>query len=204
MEKISLISQSEVQKEHIEQALSLDKLAYDDTYHLSLATCLSYFDKNNQIYIMALDKNKNNVLGYINFSPVTEEMYQTIKSGNVIDTAIKESDIVRYVNGVDCWGYMSSIVVHPDHRNRGIAKQMLRLLQKQICALALNNNIFFKSIIADAVSNLGEYILTEIGYKKVKTSNHDTKIMELNLFDENTIKTEYNKKMIDLYRERSK
>lgn len=204
LEKICLISQSEVQKDHIEQALNLDRISYNDTYHLSLNTCLSYFDKNNQIYIMALDETKTAVLGYINFSPVTEKMYKKIKSGHVIDTVIKSSDIVSYVDGVDCWGYMSSIVVHPDHRNRGIAKRMLMLLQKQICILAMEHNIFFKSIIADAVSDLGAYILTEIGYMKIKTSNHDTKIMELNLFNESTVKTEYNKEMIDIYRKREK
>ncbi|MBQ2965379.1 MAG: GNAT family N-acetyltransferase [Clostridia bacterium] len=204
MEKIFLISQSEVQKGHIEQALNLDRISYDDTYHLSLNTCLSYFDKNNQIYIMALDETKTTVLGYINFSPITEEMYQKIKSGQTIDTVIESSDIVRYVDDVDCWGYMSSIVVHPDHRNRGIAKQMLMLLQKQICELAMYHNIFFNSIVADAVSDLGEYILTEIGYEKIKTSNHDTKIMELNLFNENTVETEYNKEMIAIYKRRGK
>ncbi|OUQ25843.1 hypothetical protein B5E77_10210 [Lachnoclostridium sp. An131] len=197
MEDVQIITGSEITPSYIKQALELDRISYGEDYYLDFDKCLSYYQKNNEIYIMAVDSVKQKVLGYINFSPVTEKMFRLIKTGSVIDTVISDEDIVRYIEGNNCWAYMSSIVVHPNYRHKGLARRMLGKLENFIFSLASERSIYFYGIIADAVSAGGQKLLSNIGFKAVKRSEHDTVIMEMN-FDE-APETQYNREILKIY-----
>lgn len=199
MRNIKIILKTEINQEYIKQALELDRMSYTDIYQLSVNTCISYYNKNNYIYIMAVDVTTNSVVGYINFSPVTHTMFNRIKSGEVIDTVISVDDIVPYKDGYNCYGYLSSIVVHPDYRQKGLAREMLRHLENLLYELAVSHKIFFNGIVADAVSEIGHYILMTLGFKDIKDSKHDSHIMVLDLFDRQTQKNRYNERLLVLY-----
>lgn len=190
-----------ITKTHIEQALELDRISYDDIYYLDLETCVEYYNKNPLIYIMLFDTEISKVIGYINFSPIAKEMFSLILSGQVIDTVIQSRDIVAYSDGCSCWGYMSSIVVHPDYRNHGYAKRMLHELNKLICSLAEINKIFFSGIVADAVSDAGYHILSKMGFDPIQSSLHDSRIMLLNPFSGNTRETDWNRSILSVYKQ---
>ena len=196
---IEILQTDKITKEHIAQALELDRISYDEIYHLDLETCEAYFRKNPLIYIMANDTAAKKIIGYINFSPLTEATYSRILSGQVIDTVIRGNDIVEYSDKQACWGYLSSVVVHPDYRQRGYARLLLSKLSELLCKLAEERGIFFKGIVADAVSDAGYRLLYHMGFEQVKSSAHDTRIMCFDPFSDPVRITDFNKRVLSIY-----
>ena len=197
---IKIIHGNKVTHKYISQALELDRISYGDIYQLQLDSCFSFFEANSEIYIMAINDTTDTVIGYINFSPITDNMFNLLSSGQVVDTVIVSDDIVQYIKDQDCWGYFSSIVVHPDYRQHGIATQMLLCWKELVFDLAKNRNIFFKGIVADAVSDVGYHILSEIGFVYSKVSSHDSQVMVLNLFSDKVVPSKFNDNLLGIYR----
>lgn len=171
-----LIFGREITADNIRAALDIDYLSYDDIYHLDLERCIGYHQKNPYIYIMALDEN-DNVIGYINFSPVNDKIYEVMRSGTSVDTIITADDIMEYEAGKAYSVYCSSICVHPDHRNSGVAKLMISGLEALISQLD-QSDVVIKRMVADAVTDLGFKILLDQGFSYVGMSEHGSKIME--------------------------
>lgn len=107
----------------------------------------------------------------------------------------------EYEDGSCYWGYFSSIVVHPKYRHHGIATQMLLYWSEFVLRLANSRSIYFKGIVADAVSDIGAYLLSKIGFSFVRQSTHKTRIMTLNLFSEDVQRSMFNEKILTVYRE---
>ena len=147
MKSFSILAGNKINREMISEAIQLDRLSYDDVYQLQVDTCFDYFEKNNDIYIMAVDNESGRVIGYINYSPIKEEVYSELSSGSVIDTVITGDDVLPYEDGACYWGYFSSIVVHPDYRQHGIATQMLLYWSDLVSLLATKRSIYFKGIV---------------------------------------------------------
>lgn len=198
--ELRILSGPQITRRHIEQALLLDRISYDDEYQLQTDTCVGYYQKNPDIYFMAVVPARDQVVGYINFSPVTEAMYQRIRSGAVIDTVITADDVVTYRDGVPCWGYLSSIAVHPDYRDQGLAARLLYQLEAFIARLASERDIYFHAIVADAVSAGGRHLLSESGFQQIRTSAHDTNIMEFVPYAETARPAKYNHDILNAYR----
>ena len=196
---IRIIFGKQVTETNIIQALHLDYLSYDEEYHLKPETCFSYHRKNPNIYLMALDEKQGHVVGYINFSPVSRKMYKMLCTGSYFDTIIDEKDIEVYIPGNNYYGYLSSIVVHPDYRKRGIARQLLSELDRFIAWLAVDSDIHFIELVADAVSDVGCYILRRVGFRQKIESMHGTKIMIMDPFSEDIEKTVYNNMWMQAY-----
>ena len=153
MKKYSILSGDKIQYRMISEAIQLDRVSYDDVYQLQVDTCLDYFEKNKDIYIMAVNPESGTVVGYVNFSPIRGPVYADIVSGSVVDTVITGDDVLPYEDGSCYWGYFSSIVVHPKYRHHGIATQMLLYWSEFVLRLANSRSIYFKGIVADAVSD---------------------------------------------------
>lgn len=199
MKQISILAGKQISLEHISQAIQLDRIVYEDIYRLEADTCVDYWSKNQDIYIMAVDNMLRQVVGYINFSPIEKEMFSLLMSGCVVDTVITKKEILTYQSDKSYWAYFSSIAVHPEYRLSGIAKRMLFYWSNLIYQLATEKCIYFNGIIADAVSSDGEKLLSKIGFEVIKPSSHNSKIMMLNLFAEQVIRTEYTEKIINAY-----
>lgn len=203
MKSYSIYTGSQINHRMISEAIQLDRISYDDIYQLQVETCYDYFEKNSDIYIMAVDEKSGHVIGYINFSPIKETVFEDLISGNTIDTVITGDDVLPYLDGSYYWVYFSSIVVHPDYRQHGVATEMLLHWLDLILRLAAERNIFFKKIVADAVSDVGVHLLSELGFAFVKPSMHESKIMALDLFKKNEVQTKFNDRLLAVYKKYS-
>ena len=166
----------DISEDNIRSALQLDYMCYDDIYHLDVDRCIEYHNKNPYIYIMVVD-DSDKAIGYINFSPVIDDIYEVLRKGKCIDTIITANDICIYKPGEAYSFYLSSICVHPDYRKRGIAKLLLSFLDKLEESLK-SSDIIIRRIVADAVSKSGEKILKSRGFYEVCRSEHNSMIME--------------------------
>ena len=180
MEHIKILKGDRLQESHVLQALSLDYLVYPKEYHLTSDDCLDYFHKNPYIYFMAADTKTNKIVGYINFSPLDTSCYTVLKSGKAIDTIVSGKDILVYEPHKHYHGYFSSIVVHPDYRHKGIAKQLLEDLFNYLYYLAKEQDIWFDEITADIISPEGARLAPKFGFVSMSNSSHDSTLMLLN------------------------
>lgn len=201
---IKIVAGKEISYDMISQALQLDRISYEDIYQLELNTCYEFFDKNPDIYIMAIDEMTQKVVGYINYSPVTERIAKLMIDGEIIDSTFTKDDIVAYQDGKTCHGYFSSIVVHPAYRRHGIATKMLWHWVELVCYLANERRIYFREVIADAVSDAGMHLLTKMGFSEINPSQHNSRIMSLNLFSEKLVGIELTERILDVYSKREK
>lgn len=200
MKSYRILAGSQITREMILEAVRLDRISYKDVYQLQPETCYSYFERNRDIYIMAVENESSRVIGYLNFSPIKESVFAELLSGNAIDTVIGGDDVLPYRDGGSYWGYFSSVVVHPDYRRRGIATQMLFHWSDLIFRLAAERNIFFRKIVADAVSEAGSHLLSEIGFSFVRASAHESRIMTLDLFRACEASSKFKEKLPAIYR----
>lgn len=180
MQGFSVIEGTEVTIENIREAIELDKLVYDEEYYVTIAQCLGWRERNNRLYTMVKDDATGKIIAYANLSPVTEEYYERIKSGQFIDTLLPPEAIVAY-SMPDLYNlYFSSIVIHPDYQNSQIFIMLFNAITRKLLILG-GEEIYVKKMIADAVSDKGEKFCALFGMSKYTDSAHGSCIYEVEL-----------------------
>jgi len=198
--RIQIIAGRQVTGEDILAAAYLDRSTYEEEYFLTVETCVGYISKNPYIYTMAVDTATGRIIAYLNFSPVTKAMYETIRSGEVLDTVITPEDIVPYTPDTEIYAYMSSIVVAAEYRGQSIALSLFRHFFRFLRDYTNENRIVIRRIVADAVTEEGYRLAGELGFDYVKDSGHDSKIMEFASNKTGIRVTEWNKDLLKIYR----
>lgn len=177
---MKLIEGNDVTLEHVLGALKLDKEVYAQEYWLSESVCKAFAERNPDIYTMLFDEENGQVAAYLNVSPVSCAFYDSLSSGKYVDTVIKGEDIeIPQANG-DNLLYLSSVVVHPNYRRRGLAKLLLRRYGEKLAGYG-EKGISFVSVIADAVSPSGEKLCRALGMRKIRPSEHGSSLFERDL-----------------------
>ncbi len=196
MAELTIITGEEVTAHNVEEALNIDLSEYPSEYHLTPNTCLAYLKKNHYIYIMLKDGAE--VVGYINFSPVTESTYEAMRSGEMVDVAINADDLLAYEKGGYYDAYLSSILLKKEYRGNRYSILMLNKLAELICDLA-EKGIFIRRIVADVISEIGAIVCSKFGLKKIIGSNHSSNIYEMRLVPPEFEVTELNKRIFLAY-----
>lgn len=179
--------------EDIKGALALDYESYHDEYHLMYNRCLGYHRKNPYLYTML--KEDGRIVAYINFSPVTEEAYGRLRAGE-IDTFLTADDILPLCDHTACDIYLSSVVVHEDHRGKGCATRLLQAVVGQWADLAARRDITVRRIVGDAISPGGLHLCRLLGLCPVARTDRGTDTCELILRPFCGIETPLNRQLL--------
>ena len=148
--------------------------------HVDPIECKKWHDINPDIYFIAINKAKNEVVGYINIAPVTEECYDKIKSGEFITTNITDDMILSYDLPFPYSVYFFSIAIHPEYQNSKLFFIMLNSIIEKFINLS-NQEVYIKRMIADAVTIHGEKFCKLFGMNKITNSNHNSTLYEITL-----------------------
>lgn len=178
--KFTIITGRQVTKEDIRQAVLLDTMVYDDVYHVDSSLCEQWVEVNPDIYVMAKDKTTNQVIAYVNISPVTEECYERIREGDFIDTGITADMLLSYDMPFPYSVYFSSIVIHPLYQNTEVFMELFNAIVKKFIYLG-EHEVYVKRMIADAVTKNGEKFCKLFGMNKVKGSDHNSTLYEISM-----------------------
>lgn len=169
-----------VTREMIAQAVEIDKQVYNDDFQGILETCLGWWKKNPEIYVMLEDTETRKIVGYINAMALDEAYCEEIISGTIVDTTIP----IEYINNYDFPDvyklYFASIAIHPDYHNTSAFKLLYDAFLLHIMRLA-DREIYFSEVLADAVSDSGEKLCKYIGMQQLKESSHGSKIYTTSL-----------------------
>lgn len=149
------------------QAIALDRSVYPQNYWLDEEAALNYLHSRPEIYTYAAEGD--DLVAYLNMSCVDEESYCKLLGGKQNDLCISSENLLSPVAGRKNYLYISSIVVSPVYRGKGIANRLLSRFGEKLAVLR-KNGIYFTDIIADVISPHGEKLCLSLGMRFAKDS----------------------------------
>ena len=179
-EPFSAYTGAEITEEMISEAIELDHMVYPPEFWADLDTCLSWRDRNADIYVMVKDNATGRIVGYLNIMPLYEETFERMMSGTVIDVSLVADDLAMY-DLPDCmYLYVSSAVTHPGYRHTTVLRCLLDGFYGKLIKLS-EDGIYFKEMFADAVSPEGEKLCRYAGMQLRHSSEHGSKLYSVSL-----------------------
>ena len=183
-----LVFGNEVTEKMIGDAIEIDRDCYtgdNAIFQGTMDACLAWYKKNPEIYTMIVSPEIKKVIGYINMMPIREQVFEGIKRGNVIDMEIPADDIICYEDPIE--GaldlYLCSAAIRGSYRvsreNPCFSTAFLflyRAFTARLLLLAEERKIFFRRVIADAITESGIQLCDFIGMKKIMVSGHGSVI----------------------------
>lgn len=178
--QFSIIQGKDVTLKDIEDALELDRRFYDfeEENFFTIDKCLKWYKTNPNIYTMLKDNHRDKIVAYINAAPITDECYEEIRSGKIIDAKINYEDIESF----DMPGfynlYFASVVVDLDYQNLFLLSKVYNAFADKLLKLA-DNDFIITRVLADAVSKKGKKFCEIFGMNKVvPQTDHESAIYE--------------------------
>lgn len=133
--------------------IELDESVYNDIYKGSFSLCKNWISKNNKIYTIL--KHKKNVVGYINFAPVTKECYDGFIKGEIRDYDFNDSHIIPFSKKTDNKCVLISVVVKKEYQDGLAIKILMKSFLKKLKRFE-KKKIKISDIALDCVSEDSE------------------------------------------------
>lgn len=135
------------------QAIELDSEAFSGKDVGMLKKCREWLSVNRDIYTMLLHDGE--VVGYINFLPVTDECYDKFKKGKYKDYLLTKEDVLDFQKCEENKCLMMSIVVDNECRDALTLRLLWKGFKDKIEKLR-SSGVVFSSVIMDCVTPIGE------------------------------------------------
>jgi hypothetical protein len=161
-----------VDDEILKKLIALDGLVFSGEDIGVFNRCKEWLKINGDIYTVLMCNKE--VIGYINFMPITAEAYNKIKRGCLKDYEIEVNQIVKFEQGIPLKCLFTSIVVSPEYQT-GLG---LNLLWKGFINKLKSQNLIISSVIMDCVTEMGEKCAIKYLNAKFITSSQNGKIYE--------------------------
>lgn len=199
-DRFEVITGKEITIHDLEEAVALDHIVYPNMEHTTAIECKKWHDINPDIYILIKDVTINQIIAYTNITPVTEECYNKIKSGEFVTTNITDDMILSYDMPFPYSVYFFSIAINPLFQNTKVFSIMLNVIIEKFIDLA-KQDVYIKRMIADAVTLNGNKFCNLFGMRKIKNSTHESMLYETTLIPPSfRVISKKLKELYDLYK----
>lgn len=167
--------------EDVKNMCKLDEETYPESECIPFEICKEMYEKNPFIYSAIF--NGNELVGDINFLPITDECYNKIKAGKLKEPHMSKDDLLVMEPNKEYYCLFSSVIIKKSYRNTEAFFLLLSNFYKNMSRKLKVENIRIKSIIVDVVNKKMEKFVIDSGFKQVfKDENHN--IYEGNIFNE--------------------
>lgn len=144
----------------IEQMLSLDKTVFEEYDTVKKNKIQEWVKVNPDLYTVI--KFQEQIVGYINFMPITKLCYDKFYTGQYKDYKLKTSDIMPFKKGADNFCLFLSIVVRKDLQDTDCIKTLTKAFFRRLKNFK-KQGINIVGVVADCVSVEGvKYILKQL------------------------------------------
>lgn len=173
-----------VDDQTLKELLQLDKNAFAGKDIGNFEQCKKWLAVNKHIYTVL--KFKGQVVGYINFTPLTDKAFEEYRDGKIKDYQLTEKDIRPFVRGGDLNCLFMSIVIKEEFRD-GIA--IVKLLNAFSAFLESQKakGVNIASVLQDCVSVDGIKIALNFWGAKYVRESRNGKIYVRSLHEKRTI-----------------
>lgn len=154
--------------EHTSEDIVMDIMEIEEEvfkyYHRgSYQAILDRFRKFKDMFVLAYDGDR--VVGYLNYFPITEELYSKIFEGNELQDDNIEPESICDLK--DCkYIYLMSVAVNKDYQNKGIGNRMVSAFN-DIIYRYIDDGINISNIITSTVTKYGENLIKSYDFKEV-------------------------------------
>lgn len=177
----TLIDTADVTRNDVEGTISLDHLVYSDEYIPSCDRICEWTNVNPDIDFIVRDNVTHDIVAYAEAMPVTDECYEDLRSGKIVDMDLMAADKILSYDMPGAYNvYFASIVIHPQYRNTVLFKMLFDEMVRRYIRL-IDNEVFVKRILADALSPEGEKFCRLFGMRRIDSSNHHSTLYEVSL-----------------------
>ncbi len=172
--------QHNIDDETLQQLILLDQGAYAAKDIGDFSLCKRWLGVNDKIYTVL--KLGNMAVGYINFIPLKDDVFERFEQGKMKDYNLTEDDILPFTKGASLNCLFMSIVIKKEFRD-GMAIIKLTQAFTQFLDELKSQGVHIKKIIQDCVSVDGiKFAINFFGSKFVcesRNSNRFGKIYEV-------------------------
>jgi hypothetical protein len=162
-----------------------------------------WYQYNNFSHIAVRSSITKKIVGYFTLFPVTDDLFEEIKSGHFKDNNLDTSGIRKY-DMPDLYKlYISCVCIHPDYQNTTAFHRLYTSLIKMMYDLATEKEIFITDIIAEASTPQGLKLCKILGFKKLLNTSHDTEMYGGTLLPPSLrLNSNFGHKLIRFYQEK--
>ena len=165
--------------DEIKEIVELEDRSFDARYHTTLEQECALFKSNRESGVVIRDRETGNIVAYMMILPVTDEIYDLIRKGVLLDTALDPEKVVLKYDSPGIYHlFFASVVVNPAHRSARMITAMVDAMVEDFIALA-ERGILIDRMVADVVSGDGRKFCRLFGFEKVGESDHDSLIYEI-------------------------
>lgn len=170
----------------LEDVLNVDKQVYPKEIQGTLEELKERYKSKKQHFLLVYKEEE--IVGYICFFPITDDLSSKIKNSNVIyDNYIKAKDISEFRKDKLTDIYVISVAIIPEEQDtdaiRVLTNNFMGILKNKVKEGYLLNNI-----MATASSDDGIKFFSNLNFKETKTLKNNYKLMSCNINDIKTIK----------------
>ena len=180
----------------------IDKICYGNLEHyneVEIERGLSddWIMINPDIYTFLFDRSTDTIIGYINAMPVTDEIFERIKLGQLQDNEITAEHIVPFLKNQNLKIYLMSIAIHPNARkiNEGLIhmafEKLLNGFINKLIEYYKNSNIKVLEFIAIGWTTEGKRLCKMLGMNEIGKDKYTNPIFSINFENENILENIY-------------
>jgi GNAT superfamily N-acetyltransferase len=147
---------------------------YSTTTLLPASALSSWYKRNQEVFWIARDGDE--LIAYMTMLPLSPEAFAATLEPQFDERRLSASDVLCYSNDGNYFGFVSSIVVHPDYRGSGVSRQLRAyflntLLNWWGCGRRIVR------ISAEALNDRGASMMKSLGLNEHVRSDHGSIIL---------------------------
>lgn len=162
----------------VEGVIALDRLCLDARYQVTAEQDRALFRRNRECCFIVRERENGTIVAYLMVLPVREDVYEAIRSGRFVDTALTPDMIVSLDHPCECRMYFASVVIHPEKRSLQLVRMLLDRMFADFADLA-ERGIWVKSVTTDEINPNGVKMGRLLGLTEVCRTNHGSGIYEV-------------------------
>ena len=162
-----------------------------------------WYQYNNFSHVAVRSSVSQKIVGYFTLFPVTDELFEKIKSGNFKDNDLDVSCIRRYDIPDFYKLYVACVCVHPDYQNTTAFTRLYNALIKMMYDLATEREACITEIITEASTPQGLKLCKILGFKKLMDTNLATELYGATLLPPSLrLNSSFGSKLIRFYQDK--
>jgi ribosomal protein S18 acetylase RimI-like enzyme len=172
---------NEISEELEKQIINLDKESFTDPNdYWEENKSFELFKQNKKIEFAAINKETNELIGYVLCLVLTEDEYKQIRIGNHLESDIEIKSVIakdelKENNTYNL--YFSIIAIKPKYRQQKFGNILLASVIEEIEKYR-QKNIFFSKILSYVVTPGGQAASRKLGLKEVGKNIEGAIVME--------------------------
>lgn len=162
-------------EDHVRMS-QIEREYFQSEYHDSPELSWELYCKNNETFFCVRDTENGKIAAHLTLIPVTDETFESILSGYMIDSTITADQILKYDVPGEYKLHFLAVAIAMKYRDQNLFTILYRELKKKITDLA-KRGVVITGISADCVCEESEILCVKLlNMNFVKLSPRNSKI----------------------------